>query len=197
MECTRGAAREYRDPLSGSRFFSASQILKVADADYLNGVHYQTLELARQRGVDLHKYFFYALATHAQFAKGVPKNLALGWEGYQEAIWKFIREWEPIPLLLEEASRDPNRAIAGRPDAKLKARKKTILFDLKTGTPVRTHLLQANIYRRFEEYADCEEMRTLYIRSDGTYDCPRVYRDLRAEAVVENALQILTWRETT
>jgi len=178
LECTRGAAREYRDPLTGARYFSASQILKVLDPDLYNRVHFQT-----------------ALATHSQFAKGIPKNLALGWEGYQEAIWQFIREWDPVPLLLEEASRDLNRALAGRPDAKLKVRKRKVLFDLKTGQEEQTHLVQANIYRRFEEYADCDEMRTLYIRSDGTYDCPRVYRDHRAEAAVENALNILIWRE--
>jgi len=195
LECTRGAAREYRDPLTGARYFSASQILSVLDPDLYNRVHFQTLELALQRGVDLHKYFFYALATHAQFAKGVPTNLAVGWEGYQEAIWRFIREWDPIPLLLEEASRDLARSIAGRPDAKLKVRKKKILFDLKTGQPDRLHIVQANIYRRFEEYTDCDEMRTLYIRSDGTYACPRVYRDHRAEAAIDNAYNILRWRE--
>lgn len=195
--CTRGADREYRDPDSGESYFSCSQLLQVLAPDLYSRVHYQTLELARQRGVDLHKYFFYALAVHGKFTQHVPKHVALGWEGYQSAIWKFIAEWDPLPILLEESSRDRKRGVAGTPDAKCTVRSKVVMIDLKTGPPDRIHAVQANCYRRFEEYHDIQEMRTLYIKADGTYDFPRVYRDPLHEAALDNALSILTWRIST
>ncbi len=200
--CTRGARREYRDPGSGEEYFSASQLLKVLEPDLFQGVHHQTLELARQRGVDLHRYFFFALAHHTGHEKDRPADVAPEWAGYQEAIWKFLAEWQPEPLLLEEASRDRKRGIAGRPDAKLRLpiergsiRLKITLVDLKTGSLDRLHAVQANIYRRFEEYDDVQAMRTLYIRADGTYSFPPIYRDPMHEAAIDNAIQILRWRE--
>jgi len=194
LECFRGRTREYCDPESGEEYFSCSQLLHVLAPDLFSRVHYQTLELARQRGVDLHKYFFYALASHGRFTHSIPKHLAVGWEGYQRAILRFIAEWDPIPLLLEESSRDRKRGVGGTPDAKCIVRSKIALIDLKTGQPDRLHAVQANIYRRFEEYKDVQEMRTLYIRSDGSYDFPRLYRDPLHEAAADNALNILNWR---
>lgn len=193
--CTRGAVKEYRDPVLNEDYYSCSQLLKVLDPDLYAGIHYQTMELARQRGVDLHKYFFYALAAHGKFTHYIPKHIALGWEGYQTAIHRFIGEWDPMPILLEESSRDRKRGVAGTPDAKLVLRSKVVLVDLKTGPPNRTHVVQANCYRRFEEYQDVKEMRTLYIHADGTYDFPTVYRDPLHEAALDNALNILNWRQ--
>lgn len=194
LDVHRGATFEYHDSESGESYVSASQILKVVDSEYLNSVNHQTLELARMRGTDLHKYFFYALACHAGFINMVPQHIAQGFEGYITAIWKFCKEWDPAPLLLEEASRDRKRGVAGRPDSKLRLRGKLTELDLKTGQKDRLHEVQHQIYKRLEEYEDVDEMRTLYIRSDGTYDCPRVYRDPMHEAVADNALNILRWR---
>jgi len=193
----RGRQQEYEDPADGTRYWSTSELLRVLDPSIFEGVHHQTLELARQRGVDLHKYFFYALAVHGRFAKQVPKDLALGWEGYQAAIWKWIADYQPKPLLLEERSVNRKWKVAGTADAKCLIQGKITLLDLKTGGKERIHEAQLNCYVTMEDFADAQRMATLYIRSEGTYAFERVYKNPLHLAALQNSLQVLQWRKQT
>lgn len=203
LECIRGRAREYRDPVLSEFYYSCSQLLDVLDPGRFLRVGEQTLELARQRGVDLHKYFFYALAHHGGFIQAIPPHIAVGFEGYIAAIQAFIRDYDPLPILVEESSRNRKDGVAGTPDAKAQVNKtignrlvKVLTeIDLKTGGEERVHKTQHNVYADFEEYADCRQMRTLYIQSDGTYRFVRVYRDPLERAAILNAIQVLNWRQ--
>ncbi len=202
LDCVRGRDREYRDPLTGESYYSCSQLLDVLDPGRFLRVGEQTLELARQRGVDLHKYFFYALAHHGGFIETIPTHIAVGFEGYIAAIQAFIRDYDPQPVLIEESSRNRKDGVAGTPDAKALVNKvigtpavKILTeIDLKTGGEERVHRTQHNCYAEFEEYADCQQMRTLYIQSDGQYQFKRVYRDPLERAAILNAIQVLNWR---
>lgn len=203
LECVRGRDREYRDPALNEFYYSCSQILDVLDPGRFARAGEQTMELARIRGTDLHKYFFYALAQHGGFIRTIPAHIAVGFEGYIEAIHKFIREYDPRPVLLEESSRNRKDEVAGTPDTKSWINREKndhsaqmlAEIDLKTGAPERVHKTQHNIYIDLEEYRDCEQMRTLYIQADGTYKFPRVYKDPLERAAILNGLNVLRWRE--
>lgn len=202
LECVRGRDREYRDPETNESYYSCSQLLDVLDPGRFNRVGEQTLELARLRGVDLHKYFFYALAHHGGFIQTIPAHIAVGFEGYIAAIQAFIQDYDPLPILIEESSRNRKDGVAGTPDAKARVNKvignpavKILTeIDLKTGGEERVHRTQHNVYVDFEEYCDVEQMRTLYIQSDGKYQFKRVYRDPLERAAILNAIQVLNWR---
>lgn len=197
LECVRGRAKEYRDAESGESYYSCSQLLSVLDPDRFSRVGEQTLELARMRGTDLHKYFFYALAQHGGFIQTIPTHIGVGFEGYIAAIHAFIRKYDPKPLLIEDSSVNRQWGIAGTPDAKCFIQGRITLLDLKTGGHERVHEVQLNLYQTMEGYRDAERMATLYISGDGTFKFERVYKNPLHMAAVQNALQVLRWREMT
>lgn len=192
--CTRGAPYEYTDPASGEQFYSCSQVLKVMDPDLYRGIDEAILEVASARGVDLHKLFFYSLASRVIPSVKRPERPA-EFGGYFDAIQQFIADYAPVPKLLEEASVNRKWGVAGRPDAKLLIAGKLDLTDLKTTRAKhRTHAAQLNIYKTFEEYADVQTMHILYIHEDGTYEYLPVYHEPLHLAGAENAINVLRWR---
>ena len=190
--CTRGAQYEYRDPVTGEQFFSCSQVLKVLEPDLYAGVDDVVMELAQQRGIDLHKVFFYWLASLKGLCPRPERPKEFG--GYYDAIGKFIADYRPEPILLEESSVNRKWGVAGTPDAKLWIAKKIDMPDLKTGVPHRIHKAQANCYRTFEEYQDVETMHMLYIRADGTYEYAPIARSPFYRAWLENGVNVLRGR---
>lgn len=193
LQCTRGARYEYTDPATGERFFSTSQVLKVLDPDVYAYVGNAVMEAARQRGVDLHKIFFYWMASLRGLCPVPDRPVEFG--GYYDAIGKWIQNRKPYPLLLEESSVNRKWMVAGTKDFKGIIDKKIELLDLKTGGPLRIHDAQLNCYRTFEDCQDVQRMRTLYIHHDGTYHDPIVSRDPMHVAALENAVNVLRWRQ--
>jgi hypothetical protein len=202
LTCTRGAQYEYRDPATDKSYFSTSQLLKEMDPNIYAYVGDEVMEAARQRGTDLHLIFFYWLASLKGLCPIPDRPTAYG--GYYDAIGKFLADYRPEPILLEEASVYDKWSVAGRPDAKLWIAKKIDMPDLKTGIKQRLHEAQLNCYRRLDEYRDVQTMHQLYIHANATYDYLPVYRDPVHEAALENAVvklqceaQLRTWRAMT
>jgi len=195
LTCTRGAPYEYTDPQTREQFFSCSQLLKVLDPNVYAYVEDAVLEAARQRGVDLHKIFFYWMASLRGLCAVPARPTEFG--GYYDAIGQWIHDRHPYPLLLEEPSVNRKWGVAGTKDCKGMIEKKIELVDLKTGGPLRIHDAQLNCYRTFEDAQDVQRMRTLYIHKDGTYTDPIVYRDPMHVAALENAVNVLRWRTMT
>ena len=193
LRCTRGAPYEYRDPVTGEQFFSCSQVLKVLDPDLYAGVDDVVMELAQQRGTDLHRVFFYWMASLKGLCARPERPKEFG--GYYDAIGKFIADYRPEPILLEESSVNRKWGVAGTPDAKLWVAKKIDMPDLKTTASThRIHRVQLNCYRSFDEYQDVQTMHNLYIHSDGTYDYVPVDRSPFAIAWLENGVNVLRGR---
>lgn len=191
--CKRGVPFEYTDPASKRPYFSNSQILAVLYGDRFAGADEAVLEVARQRGTDLHKCFFYTLASlRLPNVKRPERPHEFG--GYFDALCRFVEEYQPMPILLEESDVDEKLGVAGTPDAKLKIAGKIVGVELKTAVPHRAHKTQVNIYRNFKEYADCDEWHLLYLNDDGTFDFPIVYYSPFHRAWVENGVNVLRGR---
>ena len=114
---TRGQPHEYEEIETGQRFWSCSQVLKVLDPDVYEMVDDAVLEAASARGVNLHKIWFYWLASLKGLCAVPPRPNEFG--GYYDALGKFIADYRPEPILLEESSCDRKRGVAGTPDGKL------------------------------------------------------------------------------
>jgi hypothetical protein len=195
MKLTRKRSQpyEYTDPASGAQYFSCSQVLAVLEPNLYAGVEDAVLELAAQRGIDLHRFFFYSLASLKRLCPKPP--MPETFPGYAVAIWKWIEDFRPEPILLEDASIDDKRGIAGTPDAKLWVAKKIDMLELKTTSQQhRIHEVQLNCYRLFKDYQDVQTMHGLYIHDDGTYDYVPVYREPLHVAAIDNAVNVLRWR---
>ena len=191
--CTRGAQYEYRDPESGAQYFSTSQVLRVLDPDVYAGVDDVVMEFAGQRGTDLHKIFFYYMASLRGLCPVPPRPEEFG--GYYDAIVRWAADRKPVPILLEEPSANRKWGVAGTKDFKGIIGGKMELLDLKTTrSKLRIHEAQLNCYRMFEDAKDVQRMRSLYIHEDGTYDDPEVHRDPMHLAALENSVNILRWR---
>ena len=189
---TRGQPHEYEEVETGERFFSCSQLLKVLDPHVYSYVDDAIMAEAQARGVDLHKHFFYLMASlRGLCPKPAPPREFLG---YVQAMERWIHDRKPHPLLLEEPSVNRKWGVAGTKDFKGLIDKKVELIDLKTGGPLRIHDAQLNCYRTFEDCQDVQRMRTLYIHKDGTYHDPLVSHDPMHVAALENAVNVLRWR---
>lgn len=193
--CTRGAAREYKNPLDGKEYYSHSQVARVIWPDPYAGVEDAVMEFARQRGTDLHRLFFFLMAS----LRGLCPRPARPAEfaGYYDAMLKFVEERKPYPLLIEESSKNDKLGVAGTVDLKCRLPHDVWIIDLKTGTEDKApHAFQVNLYKTFDEYKDAKKLGVLYVREDGTYRLRPVPVNPLAVAVAQNAVSILRWRDT-
>lgn len=191
--CTRGAEKEYRDPATGKAYYSHSQVARVIWPDPYAGVDDAVLEFARQRGTDLHRIFFFLLASLRGFCPRPPRPEEFG--GYYDAMVKFVEEWEPYPESIEDPSKSDDLGIAGCVDTKCRMRGALWLLDLKSGAEAKApHAFQLNLYKKFDEYRDAKKMGDLYIREDGTYTVKPVKPNPWAVALAQNAVGILKGR---
>ncbi len=190
---TRGRPQEYELLDTKERFWSTSELLRVLDPDVYAGVDDAVMEFARQRGTDLHKVFFYYMASLRGLCPVPPRPEEFG--GYYDAIVRWAEHRKPVPILLEEPSVNRKWGVAGTKDFKGIIGGKMELLDLKTTrSKLRIHEAQLNCYRTFEDAKDVQRMRSLYIHEDGTYDDPEVPRDPMHVAALENGVNILRWR---
>lgn len=195
----RGEKQEYRDAETGRTFYSVTQVRKVAFDSYA-GIPDSVLEPARVRGTLLHRRFFFAIAS----LEGLCPYPAVlhQYEGYCQSMDKWIEKRKPTRVKLEMASCNERYGYAGTPDALLNIyltkKWKKVLFDLKTGSPVRTDPMQLVSYSYMAGY-QAEELLDVYLDAEGG-DAKEhfVTKGRRGTewAAFLNALSILRWRNS-
>lgn len=195
----RGEKQEYRDIETGRTFYSVTQVRKVAFDSYA-GIPESVLEPARVRGTLLHRRFFFAIAS----LEGLCPYPAVSpqYEGYCQSMDKWIEKRKPTRVKLELASCNERYGYAGTPDALLNIyltkKWKKVLFDLKTGSPVRTDPMQLVSYSYMAGY-QAEELLDVYLDAEGG-DAKEhfVTKGRRGTewAAFLNALSILRWRNS-
>lgn len=193
----RGERQEYCDMETGRTFYSVSQVRKVAFDSYA-GIPESVLEPARMRGTLLHKRMFFCFAS----LEGLCEYPAVlpGLEGYCQSMDRWIEKRKPTRVKLEKTSCNERYGYAGTPDALLNIylnkKWKKVLFDLKTGLPVRTDPMQLVSYSHMDGYK-ADELLDVYLDADGG-DAKEhfVTKGSRAVewAVFLNALALLRWR---
>ena len=195
----RGKKQEYLDEETGRTFYSVTQVRKVAFDSYA-GIPESVLEPARVRGTLLHRRFFFAIAS----LEGLCPYPAVSpqYEGYCQSMDKWIEKRKPTRVKLEMASCNERYGYAGTPDALLNIyltkKWKKVLFDLKTGSPVRTDPMQLVSYSYMAGY-QAEELLDVYLDAEGG-DAKEhfVTKGRRGTewAAFLNALSILRWRNS-
>lgn len=194
--CTRGAAREYRDPATGREYFSFSQVAQVLDPQAYASVPSAIMADARTRGSRLHLLFGLLLAslTGACEAPEFPEE----WRGYESAMWKWISLRGVTPVRIEESSVHPSHEYAGTPDAMVLTgdNRRRTLVDLKTGSVrSRMHAVQVQAYSRLIGYEDCTSRVVLYVANDGTYSERKIENSAADWAWFQCGLGVLRGRE--
>lgn len=194
--CTRGAAREYRDPATGREYFSFSQVAQVLDPQAYASVPSAIMADARTRGSRLHLSFGLLLAS----LRGVCEapEFPDEWMGYKAAMCRWIRDRDIVPIDIEESSVHPSLEYAGTPDALVLAgeRQRRTLVDLKTGSVrSRIHAVQVQAYWRLIGYQDCFSRIVLYVSPDGTYTERKVENSSADWAWFQCGLGVLRGRE--
>lgn len=195
----RGEKQEYRDMETGRTFYSVTQVRKCA-LDTYQGIPESVLEPARQRGTLLHKRMFFAFAS-LEWLCAYPSVL-VGLEGYCQSMDQWIEKRKPTRDKLETASCNDRYGYAGTPDALLNIylnkKWKKVLFDLKTGAPVRTDLMQLCAYEHMDGYK-ADELLDVYLDADGgeakEQFATKGHRATEWAAFL-NALSILRWRDS-
>lgn len=167
----RGERQEYCDIETGRNFYSVTQVRKVAFDAYA-GIHESVLEPMRVRGTLLHRRFFFAIAS----LEGLCPYPAVfpQYEGYCQSMDQWIEKRKPTRVKLETTSYNERYGYAGTPDALLNIylgkgfckKWRTVLFDLKTGAPVRTDPMQLCAYEHMVGYK-ADELFDVYLDADG------------------------------
>lgn len=195
----RGEKQEYRDEETGRLFYSVTQVRKVAFDSYA-GIPEWVLEPARVRGTILHRRIFFAFASLEGLC-AYPSVLA-GLEGYCQSMDRWIDKRKPTRDKLETASFNDRYGYAGTPDALLNIylnkKWKKVLFDLKTGAPVKTDPMQICAYEHMDGYK-ADELLDVYLDADGG-DAKEQFVTKGNRAIhwacFLNALSILRWRDS-
>lgn len=193
----RGERQEYCDMETGRTFYSVSQVRKVAFDSYA-GIPESVLEPARMRGTLLHKRMFFCFAS----LEGLCEYPAVlpGLEGYCQSMDRWIEKRKPTRVKLEKTSCNERYGYAGTPDALLNIylnkKWKKVLFDLKTGLPVRTDPMQLVSYSHMDGYK-ADELLDVYLDAAGG-DAKEHFVTKGSRAVewaaFLNALALLRWR---
>src|SRR5574343_1174246 len=193
----RGERQEYCDMETGRTFYSVSQVRKVAFDSYA-GIPESVLEPARMRGTLLHKRMFFCFAS----LEGLCEYPAVlpGLEGYCQSMDRWIEKRKPTRVKLEKTSYNERYGYAGTPDALLNIylnkKWKKVLFDLKTGLPVRTDPMQLVSYSHMDGYK-ADELLDVYLDAAGG-DAKEHFVTKGSRAVewaaFLNALALLRWR---
>lgn len=204
MKCDRSRPQHYFDELTGKRYWSVSEVRKVAYDSYA-GIPESVLEPARVRGTILHRRFFFAMASLeglCPYPVVIPQ-----YEGYCQSMDRWIEKRKPTRIKLESSSCCPRYGYAGTPDALLEfgmpvSRKKMaprlVLMDLKTGDPTRTDAMQLVSYSHMDEYG-ANELLDVYLDADGGEAKEQfVTKGQRGTewAAFLNALSLLRWRDS-
>lgn len=192
---TRGAAREYRDAATGETYYSVSQVRRVLYDPYA-AANPVTLHAAADRGRRLHLRFALALGAAAGLCES-PAPLP-GEEAACAAMDRWLAEWAPLPVRIEEPAACPAHGFAGQPDALVRLRRKGVLalVDLKTGQPTPTDGVQLAAYAHLHGYTGAVRWLTLYVAPDGARERIWTRADLdRDWAAFLAALSVLRWRE--
>lgn len=204
MKCDRSRPQHYFDELTGKRYWSVSEVRKVAFDSYA-GIPESVLEPARVRGTILHRRFFFAMASLeglCPYPVVIPQ-----YEGYCQTMDKWIEKRKPVRVKLESASCNERYGYAGTPDALLEillpinqrvSRIRRVLFDLKTGAPTRTDPMQLCSYEHMEGY-EADELLNVYLDADGGEAKEQfVTKGKRGTewSAFLNALSLLRWRDS-
>jgi hypothetical protein len=195
----RGEKQEYRDEDTGRTFYSVTQVRKVALDPYV-GLSEDVLEPARVRGSILHRRQFFIFAALEGLCK-YPAVIA-GLEGYCASMDQWIEKRKPTRVLVETPSCNLRYGYAGTPDALLNLylhkKWRKVLFDLKTGAPVRTDPMQLCSYEHMDGYK-ADELLDVYLDAKGGEAKESfVTKGQRATewAAFCNAISLLRWRDS-
>lgn len=199
----RGEKQEYRDAETGRTFYSVSQVRKVAFDSYA-GLPESVLEPARVRGTVLHRRMFFCLASQEGLC--AYPSIIPGLEGYCQSMDRWIEKRKPKRVKLETPSYNERYGYAGTPDALLNVylgkgfckKWRTVLFDLKTGSPVSTDPMQLVAYSHMDGYK-ADELLDVYLDASGGEAKEQfVTKGNRASGWVAfiSALNVLRWRDS-
>lgn len=195
----RGEKQEYRDEETGRTFYSVTQVRKVAFDSYA-GIPESVLEPARVRGALLHRRMFFCFAS----LEGLCEYPAVlhGLEGYCQSMDRWIERRKPTRVKLETTSCNDRYGYAGTPDALLNIylnkKWRTVLFDLKTGSPTKTDPMQLCAYEHMDGYK-ADELLDVYLDADGGEAKEQfVTKGQRCTewSAFLNALSVLKWRDS-
>ncbi len=197
MKCDRTRPQHYFDEFTGKRYWSVSEVRKVAFDSYV-GIPESVLEPARVRGTLLHKRMFFCFAALEGLC--AYPSVLVGLEGYCQSMDQWIEKRKPTRGKLETASCNERYGYAGTPDALLNIylnkKWRKVLFDLKTGSPVRTDAMQLVSYSYMDGYK-ADELLDVYLDADGGEAKEQfVTKGNRAVewSAFLNALSLLRWR---
>ena len=188
--CDRTARQHYRDPDTGKAYFSVSQVRAVM----FDASRWYTEE-SRRRGQLLHRrgaFCLGALRNLCPYPSAIP-----GLEGYCHSQDRFIEEFTPLPLKIEEPSCNPDLGLAGCPDFLAEINGTVWLVDWKSGEETPTDPVQLLAYHSFDSYTGATVLADLYL--DATGKMPRIERRKKAKfardwAVFLSALNLLRWQ---
>lgn len=183
LTCDRTHARHYGD--RDGRYWSVSQVLSV-----LSPPAPVSPEML-QRGKDLHTIFALRLAEHAGRASApcVPDHYRL----YDEAMVTWIKTVNPVLIECETPHKHGRLPYAGTPDAVVRIQDVSVLLELKSGVPQRTHAVQVMAY--WHLLPDVRRAMIIYLSPAGIRTVT-LQRDARHWAAFQNALAVLLWRDS-
>jgi hypothetical protein len=147
---------------------------------------------AMQRGTDIHDIFALQLASIIGACD--PPEVPEAYQGYYEAILRWIDSAKPQPMMIERMLRHKTYPYAGTVDYVGMLGPDYGVLDLKTGRPEKWHTLQLHAYQKMLDKAS--RMWVLYITADGTFQQVTIKPSARDWAAFQNGLSILQWRET-
>jgi hypothetical protein len=182
----RSKPRHYSDE-SGTRLWSVSQVISVMMGD--RGFMDPT---ALQRGTDIHQIFALRLGALMGWCE-VP-DIPSEYAGYNAAITSWIEQAQPMPIMLERMLRHKTLPYAGTLDYVGTVGGFYGVLDLKTGQPQRWHSVQLHAYQNMLDRP--ARMWCLYVDGDGTFKQVAVKPNARDWAAFQNAISIVTWRES-
>ncbi len=171
----RGLAQEYEDTETGTRYFSVSQIRRVAH-DPFAGLPKDYLDAARERGTLVHRFLWQHLFARAGLIDFPPLIPTL--EGYCTSIvdWAAARQIKAVQLEAKGVNRE--EGYAGQVDGQVLYGPKEILtlMDGKTGDPTLTDPMQLLLYDAMEGFKS-KQLLDIYFRPDGS--AKEVFVDVR------------------
>jgi hypothetical protein len=183
------------DGKSGA-FAGAAVKLTKAGEDYR-----ATWKASGERGTRVHGYC-------ESFLKGESIDMAVGDEGYVDALEKFIHDLDPQVIDLEQIVLSSN-GYGGRFDMVVRLGEQIALIDVKTGKSYAAeHTLQLSAYRYADGIAEydtdgkltglrpmpkIDATYCLYVHDDGEYDLTEYPADSEAWNVFLGLLDAYQW----
>ncbi len=162
----RGARQEYVEKETGQRFWSVSQIRRMAYDSYAQAPMEQ-LEAARYRGQLVHRFLWKFLA-HRTGLFAVP-HVDPRIDGYCRSVMNWAVEHDVTAVMLEQTGVNRKEGYAGTIDGQVLYGPKHLLtlMDGKSGEKTVTDLMQLVLYDALEGF-ESKQLVSVYFQADGS-----------------------------